>query len=112
MENSNKQFDPLLKKLEDISTITVELWRLKAIQKGVELGSTLISKSISFIFLLLGIVFLSTGVALYIGSLMPAMYYGFGFVALFYLLVYAILTAFGSNIKQGLANNLTKVFFN
>ena len=112
MENSNKQFDPLLKKIEDISTISIELWRLKTIQKGIDIGSTIISKSISFIFLFLGIVFLSIGVAIYIGTLLPNMYYGFGIVALFYLFIFVVLTAFGSSIKKCLANNLTKVFFN
>ena len=112
MENINNQFDPLLKKLENLSTTTLELWRLKGIQKSIELGSALISNSIALLFLLIGIVFLSIGTALYIGSLLSKSYYGFGIVALFYLLIFTLLIVFGSAIKKCLANTFTKAIFN
>lgn len=68
-----------------------ELWKLKAVDKTTDLASSLLSRVLLFIIILIGLVAFNTGIALLIGSWLGEAYYGFFIVAGFYLLLGLIL---------------------
>jgi hypothetical protein len=112
MEQDNNPINAILNKLENLSKTTYELWQLKAIQKSIVIGSAILSKTLTILFLFIGLLFLSIGTAIYIGSLLPALYYGFALVALFYFIIFIVLIVFASGIKKHLTNLITKAIFN
>ncbi len=68
-----------------------ELWKLKAVDKTTDLASSLLSRILLFIIILIGLVAFNTGIALLIGKWLGEAYYGFFIVAGFYLLLALVL---------------------
>lgn len=101
----------LLEKLEDFAQTNVKLFQYKAIDKGTEVASSVISGVVMGIFLLLGFVILSIGLALLIGAWLSHYYWGFFIMAAFYFLLGVIIYAFRDKwIKTPLINSLSKKF--
>lgn len=61
-----------------------ELWKLKAVDKTGEVASSLASQLIVIAIAFIGVITLSTGIALLIGKWLGEVYYGFFIVAGFY----------------------------
>lgn len=68
-----------------------ELWKLKAVDKTTDLASSLLSRILLFIIVLIGLAAFNTGIALLIGKWLGEAYYGFFIVAGFYFLLGLIL---------------------
>ena len=68
-----------------------ELWKLEAVDKATDIASSLLSRILLFIIILIGVVAFNTGIALLIGRWLGEAYYGFFIVAGFYLLLGLIL---------------------
>lgn len=85
METPPSLIEVLLERVEAYIKTTLELSKLKALETASFTLTTVISRLIVFFVLALFIVFLSIGVALFLGDLLDKTYYGFFIVAAFYL---------------------------
>jgi hypothetical protein len=81
----------LIDKIEEYSKTTIELYKLKIIDKSTDVFASLASRIIIFIIIALFFIVLTIGVALYLGDVMGKPYYGFFAVAGFYAVTAIIL---------------------
>ena len=101
----------LIEKLEDFAQTNIKLLQYKAIDKGTEVASSVISGVVMGIFFILGFVVLSIGLALLIGSWLNNSYYGFFIMGGFYFLLGLVFYLFRHSwIKAPLINSLSKKF--
>ncbi len=81
----------LYEKFEQYSKTTLELYKLKAIDKTTDVLASLMSKIVLAVIITLFFILISIGLALYIGDLLGKNYLGFFILALVYGLVALIL---------------------
>ena len=81
----------LYEKLEQYSKTTIELYRLKAIDKISDVFASLASKMLVGIFITLFFILFSFGLAYYLGELFGKTYYGFFALSGFYAVIAIIL---------------------
>ncbi len=79
--------DILFEKTKDYVETRADLFRLKAIKKTAEVGSSIVSQVIIAIVFSSFFIFLNIAIGLLIGDLMGKLYLGFFIVAAFYLIV-------------------------
>jgi len=87
MENSKDGLEPLLEKAGSYLQTYFELNKLIIINKVANIFSSLVSRVVAAIFLVLFIISASVGAAFWLGELLGKVYYGFFGVAGFYALV-------------------------
>ena len=104
MEEKSTLIESLFEKSEAYAKTNLDLFKLKAIDNTADVVSTILSKLIFYIAVLLIILSLNTGIALWIGELLGKLYYGFFIVAIFYVLV-ALLLHFMSGLIKSPVNN-------
>ena len=92
MESPPSLIESLIDSIEAYIKTTIELSKFKALETVTAVTTSLISQLISFIVIVLFVIFLSIGVALYLGDMFEKMYYGFFIVAAFYLTTGVILS--------------------
>ena len=93
----------LFEKVESYLKTTLELYRLKAIDKITDLFATIVSSLIIAIIVALFFILISVGLALYLGEVLGKDYYGFFALGGFYGLI-AIIIAM--NRRAWLENKL------
>lgn len=91
MEQKATLIESLFEKAEAYVKTNLDLFKLKAINKSADVASSIISKLVLFIAVLLIIISLNIGFALWIGELVGKSYYGFFIVAAFYVVVALVL---------------------
>lgn len=101
MNEQSGLIESLIEKGEQYGKTTLELLKLKTLDKSADVASNLVSWLIVVIFAVLFFLILNIGVALWIGELLGKSYYGFFAVSGFYALL-AIL--FGIFRKQWIKN--------
>jgi membrane protein implicated in regulation of membrane protease activity len=107
MKSITTELESLFEKTEEYGRTTVELMKLNATETFTDAVTTFVLQLITFSVALLFAFFLNVGIALWIGVLLGAMYYGFFVVAAFYALLAVLLRYFGSSwIKRPLTNSL------
>jgi hypothetical protein len=79
--------DTLFEKTKDYVETRADLFRLKAIKKTAEVGSSIVSKIIVAVVFSSFFIFLNIAIALLLGDLIGKLYIGFFIVAAFYLIV-------------------------
>ncbi len=79
--------DILFEKTKDYVETRADLFKLKAIKKTAEVGSSIVSQVIIAIVFSSFFIFLNIAVGLLIGDLMGKLYLGFFIVAAFYFIV-------------------------
>lgn len=94
MKNYETPLELLLEKAEDYGNTTIELMKLKAINKSADIFSSLALKIVFFAIVALFIVIANVGVALWIGDLLGKPYYGFFIVAACYGLAAILLRSY------------------
>ena len=81
---NNSSFETLFEKVEDSSKTSIELIKLRMIEKSAEMFSSFV-KQIAFYFMLALItIVISIGIALWLGDLLGKLYYGFFALSLVY----------------------------
>jgi hypothetical protein len=85
METPIRPIESLFESVEAYGKTTIALSKLKAIEAATAVITSLVSRMIVFIVITLFVVFLSIGMALYLGNMLEKPYYGFFIVAAFYL---------------------------
>ena len=112
MENQNAVHS-LFERAGDYLETRVELYKLQAVKKSSQLISSLVSRLIVLLIGVLFITMLSIAVALWIGSSLGSLCYGFFAVAGFYLLAGVIVFIFRASLLRGpVINSLIKKMMN
>lgn len=111
MENETHTgvIESLFDRTTDYLETRAELVKLKAIRKGAEVASALISRVIIGVLACLFIMMLSIGLALWIGAMLEKTYLGFFIIAAVYLIAGLIIYS-GRNkwLKMPVANSIIK----
>lgn len=105
MENETNAFEPLIERAQAYGKTSVELYKLKAIEKTSEVSSAVISRAKAFFVFTLFVLMLSFGVAFWLGDLLGEIYYGFLCVGGFYGVVWVVLYFFMHDWMKERANN-------
>lgn len=113
MKEQENFFEPLLEKAEDYGKTTIELLKLRSIDKTSDIVSTVLPHSVVIIFVSIFLLFLNLGVALWLGEVWGSTYMGFFAVAGFYG-VCGIITHFflHQKIKEAIRNAVIKLLLN
>ena len=105
MEDQESLIESLIEKGEQYGKTTIELLKLKTLDKSADVASTLISWAIVIVFAVLFFLILNIGLALWIGEIMGKSYYGFFAVAGFYALLAIIFGIFREQFVKNPINN-------
>jgi hypothetical protein len=97
--------ESLFEKGEQYGKTTIELLKLKTLDKSADMVSNLISWSIVIVFAVLFFLILNIGVALWIGELMGKSYYGFFAVSGFYAFLGIVFGIFRKQLVKKPVNN-------
>jgi phosphoglycerol transferase MdoB-like AlkP superfamily enzyme len=105
MEQQENLIESLIEKGEQYGKTTLELIKLKALDKSADVTSTLASWIIVVVLIVLFFLILNIGIALWIGELIGKAYLGFFAVAGFYGLLALILGVFREKLVKKPVNN-------
>lgn len=97
--------DSLLEKGEQYGKTTLELLKLKTLDKSSDVVSNLVSWLVVIVLAVLFFLILNIGIALWLGDLMGKTYYGFFAVSGFYLLLTVIFGIFRKQLIKNPLNN-------
>ncbi len=87
MNTDATPIEALFEKAEDYGKTTVELLKLKAVNKSADLISSVAAQVVTFIVVALFVFIVSIGASLWLGEILGKNYYGFFAVAGFYALL-------------------------
>jgi len=91
MDTSNTTVEDLFYKVKDYVNTRIELLKLKSVNKVSSILSKAITTVISLVLVFMVFLFLSAGLALYLGEVLGHYYYGFFIVGGFYIIIGLIL---------------------
>lgn len=97
METVGSEIETLIDRVEDYSKTTLELAKLNSLQTTTSVVTSLLWRLSVIFILLLFVLIISIGMALFLGDLLGAVYYGFFIVAGFYLLTGLVMHFFLHN---------------
>lgn len=109
MEENTNMFETLLEKATDYGKTSYELAKLKAVHKTAEVISNLLPHSVVLVIFSSCMLFLSVGLAFWLGEILGKIYFGFFVVAAFYALTGIIIHFFmHDRIKKGVSDSIIK----
>jgi hypothetical protein len=94
MEDNSKLLETLLDRATDYGQTSLELIKLKVLDKTTDIISSLIPNSVVFVLFASSMLFLNLGLAFWLGEILGKMFYGFFVVAGFYALTGIIIHFF------------------
>lgn len=94
MSNTETPIETLFERAEDCSKTTLELLKLKAIEKSADVVSSFAMRLVMFIVVALFIIISNIGLALWIGDMLGKSYYGFFIIAGAYALIAVLLRSY------------------
>lgn len=106
MDVSENLIEPLFDRVKEYSKTSIELIKLKAIDRFSDFLSKFVFQLLVSFFVLLGILSLNIAMALWLGDLLGQAYFGFLLVTSFYLLLTIILVLFRSKIQTNICNSI------
>lgn len=112
MELNETDIETLIIRVEEYSKTTIELGKLKFVEKTADVSSKFISRMILTIVLSLFTIILNIGIAFWLGDLLGKDYYGFLCVAAFYGLSGVILVLLHRRIYTRLKNSFISQMLN
>jgi hypothetical protein len=86
MEENANLLETLLERASEYGKTSIELTRLKALDKTTEIVSSIIPLSVVILLVASSLLFLNLGLAFWLGEVLGKIYYGFFIVAAFYVL--------------------------
>lgn len=101
MESTAEQVKDIISKTGEVIETKVKLWKLKAIGKGSEVVSSVVSGIFVLLSVILAFVFLSIGLAILIGQWLGETYYGFLIMAGIYGLAGLLFYNFRKTLIKG-----------
>ncbi|PIZ06416.1 MAG: hypothetical protein COY57_02090 [Flavobacteriales bacterium CG_4_10_14_0_8_um_filter_32_5] len=112
MGNTINSMESLFERVEDFGKTSFELYKLKTISKTTEVVSTFVSRGSVVIVLSMFLIFVSIGLALWLGDLFGKPYLGFFCVAAFYIVLGGVLYYFlHQYIKKQVSNSIISEVF-
>ena len=110
MKEKENLLEPLWEKAEDFGKTSLELLKLKSIDKSSDVVSTILPYMVVIIFIIIFLVFINLGIAIWLGKIWGSLFLGFFAVAAFYLLC-GIITHFllHDKIKERVRNTVIKL---
>lgn len=106
-------FETLLERAEDYTKTSIELIKLKAVDKISDGASSAASKVAAMFFFVFFFLMLSVGIALLLGDLLGKAWYGFMAVAGLYGILFAVLFFIKQNwLKKMVGNSIIKSMLN
>lgn len=84
----------LVEKVEEYAKTSAELYKLKAIDKGTDLFTSVVSRLYIILIIALFFLLVTIGLSLYMGEVLGKTYYGFFAVAGMYLIVIGVMLTF------------------
>jgi hypothetical protein len=109
MEEKSKLFESLIESATDYGKTSIELVKLKAVDKTSDVVSTLIPYSLIFFLIATFMLFFNFGLAFWIGEMLGKIFYGFFIVAAFYLMIMAAVYFFMNKwLKKVITNFVIK----
>jgi hypothetical protein len=105
MDEQSGLIESLIEKGEQYGKTTLELLKLKTLDKSADVASNLVSWLIVVIFAVLFFLILNIGVALWLGEVLGKSYYGFFVVAAFYGLLALVFGIFRKQLIKKPVNN-------
>lgn len=105
MDERESSIEALIEKGEQYGKTTLELLKLKTLEKSSDVVSDLASWIIIVIFVSLFFLVLNIGVALWIGDLLGKSYQGFFIIAGFYALLALLFSVFRKQLIKNPVNN-------
>ena len=105
MDGQSNLIESLIEKGEQYGKTTLELLKLKTLDKSADVVSNLVSWLIVVIFAVLFFLILNIGLALWIGELLGKSYYGFFIVSGFYALLAIVFGIFRKQLIKRPVNN-------
>lgn len=113
MEENVNMFEALYDRAVDYGKTSIELTKLKTIEKTTDVVSSIIPHSIVFVVFAFFILSLTMGMAFLIGEILDNVAYGFFIVAGFYCIVALILYFFfHARLKKFFGNTILKLMLN
>jgi len=94
MEEQENAIENLLVRVEEYSKSSLELIKLKTLDKSSDIVSSVIPHSVVIILISSFLLFFNLGLALWLGEIFGRPFYGFFTVALFYILIGIVLHFF------------------
>jgi short subunit fatty acids transporter len=108
-EDNTKLLESLLDKAKEYAVTTIELARLKAVDKAADVVSSFLPVLMFIIFMATFLLFLNLGLSLWLGEILGRTFYGFFIVSGFYLLVGIIIRfLFYNSIKRMIGDYFVK----
>jgi hypothetical protein len=105
MDEREGLIESLIEKGEQYGKTTLELIKLKTLDKSADVASDIVSWLIVVIFASLFFLILNVGIALWIGDLLGKSYYGFFVIAGFYAVLALVFTVFRKQMIKKPVNN-------
>ncbi len=107
MENTILVIEPLIERVQEYGKTSIELYKLKAVEKSADITSNFLSRFIAFFVLTLFILMVSISAAFWLGDLLGETYLGFLSVGAFYGFVGTLLYfIFHNSIKRSFNNTI------
>ncbi len=101
--------EDLIERITEYGKTSYELAKLKAVDKTSDVVSSFIPPAVVFIIVAAIILFLSLGVALWLGEIIGKVYFGFFVVAAFYAITgIAFYLLMYKRLKRSVGNNIIK----
>ena len=109
MEENTSPIESLIEKATEYGKTSLELAKLNAIDKTCEVVSTLLTHLLVLVIVSSFLLFISLGLALWLGEILEKIYLGFLLVAAFYGVTGILIHYFfHESIKKSVGNNLVK----
>jgi fatty acid desaturase len=110
MKEKEHILEPLWEKAEDYGKASIELLKLKSIDKTSDVVSTVVPHMVVIIFSVIFLMFINFGIAFWLGSILESVYLGFFIVGAFYGLCGIIIHfLLHDKIKEGIRNSIIKL---
>jgi len=110
MKEKETILEPLWEKAEDYGKTSLELLRLKAIDKASDVVSTVIPIVVVIVFTIIFLLFINLGIAFWLGAIWDSVYLGFFAVGAFYIICGLIIHfLLHDSIKERIRNIVIKL---
>jgi hypothetical protein len=110
MEEKENILEPLWERAEDYGKTSLELLKLKSIDKTSDVVSTILPYAVVIVLTIIFLVFLNLGIAFWLGAIWKSAFLGFFAVAAFYGLCGIIVHYFlHDKIKERIRNTIIQL---
>lgn len=109
MEQNTLLIEPLLDRFKDYGKTSLELVKLRSVDKTADLLSMLISRLLYILTIVISLITFNIAISLWLGNIMGKTYDGFLVVAAFYAVVALILYLMQPSIKARVNDSIIRL---